>query len=182
MLVVRAVDGVGVARYPQPFIGEGQHASGQPSNSKTNDEAPNSTEGDKSRKKKSQRVINNSLLIVSSELEQRRSLFPQTLQIDDLVVRGASVPALPDDPNPFKGQSADGGVMVFAFGALTGVVSAGPEGVLDRLRRELMKVRAEELGTELAATDAAMFAAALDARSNAGEAQQFISTGPTAAV
>src|SRR5260370_4937420 len=144
--------------------------------------APNSTEGDKSRKKKSQRVINNSLLIVSSELEQRRSLFPQTLQIDDLVVRGASVPALPDDPNPFKGQSADGGVMVFAFGALTGVVSAGPEGVLDRVRRELMKGLAEELGTEVAPTDAQLFAAALDDRSNAGEAQQFISTRPTAAV
>src|SRR5258707_15052514 len=95
---------------------------------------PNSTEGDKSRKKKSQRVINNSLLIVSSELEQRRSLFPQTLQIDDLVVRGASVPALPDHPNPFKAQSADGGVMVFTFAALTGVVSAGPGGGLDRLR------------------------------------------------
>ena len=34
-------------------------------------------------------------------------LLPQTLQIDDLVVRGASVPALPDDPDPFEGQGAD---------------------------------------------------------------------------
>jgi hypothetical protein len=34
------------------------------------------------------------------------------------------VPALPDDPDPFEGQSADGGVMVFAFGALAEVVSA----------------------------------------------------------
>jgi hypothetical protein len=73
-------------------------------------------------------------LIVGGELEQRRSLLPQTIEIGDLVVRGASLPALPDDPDPFESQSADGGVVLFAFGALAEVVSAGPEGVLNRLK------------------------------------------------
>jgi hypothetical protein len=40
--------------------------------------------------------------------------------------------------------------MVFAFGALGVVVSAGPEGVLDRLGGKLMKSLAKELGTEVA--------------------------------
>ena len=44
--------------------------------------------------------------------------------------------------------------MVFAFGALAGVVSAGPERVLDRLGRILMKGLAKELGAEVAPTDA----------------------------
>jgi hypothetical protein len=56
------------------------------------------------------------------------------------------VPALPDDPDPFEGQGADGGVVVFAFGALTEVVSSGPERVLDRLGGKLMKSLAKELG------------------------------------
>ena len=50
------------------------------------------------------------MLIVSGELEQRRSLLPQTLEIDNFIVGGASVPALPDDPDPFESQGADGGV------------------------------------------------------------------------
>jgi hypothetical protein len=40
--------------------------------------------------------------------------------------------------------------MVFAFGALAGVVSADPEGFLNRLGCELMKGLAKELGTEVA--------------------------------
>jgi hypothetical protein len=93
------------------------------------------------------------VLIVSGELEQRRTLLPQTLQIDDLVVRGASVPALPDDANPFEVQGADSGVMVFAFGELAEVVSAGPERVLDRLGGKLMKSLTKELGTKVAPSD-----------------------------
>ena len=50
--------------------------------------------------------------------------------------------------------------MLFALGALAGVISAGPEGVLDRLRRKLMKGLAKELGTEVTPTDAELFAAA----------------------
>lgn len=65
-------------------------------------------------------------MIVSGELEQRRTLLPQTIEIDNFIVGGAGLPALPDDPNPFEGQGADGGVVVFAFGALAVVVSAGP--------------------------------------------------------
>src|SRR6266851_10530249 len=133
---------------------------------------PNSTEGDKSRKKKFERVTKFSLLIVSGELEQRRTLLPQSLEIDDLVVRGASLPALPDDSNPFESQSADSGVMFFAFGALLVVVSAGPEGVLDGLGGKLMKGLAKELGTKVAPTDAELFAAALDDRSNTRESHQ----------
>jgi hypothetical protein len=57
-------------------------------------------------------------VIVSGELEQRGSFLTQTLQIDDLIVRGTSLPTLPDDAHPFESQSADGGVVVFAFGAL----------------------------------------------------------------
>jgi len=63
--------------------------------------------------------------------------------------------------------------MVFAFGALAGVVSAGPERVLDRLGRILMKGLAKELGAEVAPTDAELFATALDERSYAGEGNQF---------
>jgi hypothetical protein len=121
-------------------------------------------------------------LIVGGELEQRRTLFPQTLEIDDLVVRGASLPAPPDDPNPFEGQGADSGVMVFAFGALAEVVSAGPERVLDGLGGKLMKGLAKELGTEVAPTDAELFAAALDDGSDAREAQQFIGSLPATTI
>ncbi len=92
------------------------------------------------------------------------------------------MPALPDDPNPFESQSADGGVVVFAFGALAGVVSAGPERVLDGLGGKLMKGLAKELGTEVAPTDAELFAAALDDGSDAGEGDQFIGRLPTTAI
>src|SRR5207249_7181462 len=109
----------------------------------------------------------------SCELEERGSFLPQTLEIDDLVVRGASLPALPDDPDPFESQGADSGVMLFAFGALHRVVSTGPERVLDRLGGKLMKGLAKELGTEVAPTDAELFAAALDDGSDAGEGDQF---------
>src|SRR5258705_5468851 len=86
-------------------------------------------------------------LILSGELKQRRSFLAQTLEINDFVVRGAGLPALPDDPHPFESQSADGGVMVFAFGALTGVVSAGPERILNGLGGILMESLTKELGT-----------------------------------
>src|SRR5260370_22740285 len=119
------------------------------------------------------------MLIVSCELKERGTLLPQTLQIDDLVVGSARVPALPDDPNPFEGQSADSGVVVFAFSALHRIVSTGPKGVLDRLGSKLMKGLAKELGTEVAPTDAELFAAALDDGSNAGKANELISGGPT---
>jgi hypothetical protein len=79
---------------------------------------PNSTEGDKSSKKISESAFRNrenSLLIVSSELEQGRPFLSQTLEIDDFVVGGAGLPALPDHPDPFESQSADSGVMLFAF-------------------------------------------------------------------
>ena len=92
------------------------------------------------------------------------------------------MPAPPDDPNPFEGQSADGGVVVFAFSALQRVVSAGPERVLDRLGGKLMKSLAKELGTKVAPTDAKLFAAALDDRSDAGEAEQFIGSLPATAI
>src|SRR6266853_4374322 len=120
--------------------------------------------------------------MIGGELEQRRSFLSQTLQIDDLVIRGAGLPALPDDAHPFEGQSADGGVMVFAFGALAGVISAGPERILHRLGGILMKSLAKELGTKVTPTDAELFAAALDDGSNAGEADQFIRRGPATAV
>jgi hypothetical protein len=87
------------------------------------------------------------------------------------------VPALPDHPDPFESQGADGGVMVFAFGALHRV-SAGPERVLDRLSGKLMKGLAKEIGT-VAPTDAELFAAALDDGSNAGKAEELIGGGPT---
>ena len=91
--------------------------------------------------------------MVSGELEQRRSFLPQTFEIDDFVVRGVGLPALPDHPHPFESQGADGGVMVFAFGALAEVVSAGPERVLDRLGGKLMKSLTKELGTKVALSD-----------------------------
>ena len=80
--------------------------------------------------------------------------------VDNFIVGSASLPAPPDDPDPFESQSADSSVMLFALGALAGVISAGPEGVLDRLRRKLMKGLAKELGTEVTPTDAELFAAA----------------------
>ena len=92
------------------------------------------------------------------------------------------MPALPDDPDPFEGQSADGGVMVFAFGPLAEVVSAGPERVLDRLGGKLMKSLAKELGTKVAPTDAELLAAALDDGSDAGEGDQFIGGLPTSTI
>ena len=92
------------------------------------------------------------------------------------------MPALPDDPDPFEGQGADGGVMFFAFGALAVVVSAGPERVLDRLGGELMKGLAKELGTKVAPADTELFAAAFDDRSNAGEGDEFIGRLPATAV
>lgn len=82
------------------------------------------------------------------ELEQRRSFLSQILQIKNFVVRGAGLPTLPDDPDPFESQGADRGVMVFAFGALHSIVSAGPEGFGDRLGGELMKGLPQELGGE----------------------------------
>src|SRR4029450_5228586 len=72
--------------------------------------------------------------------------------------------------------------MVFAFSALAGVVSAGPEGVLDGLSGILMESLAKELGAEVTPTDAELFAAAFDDRSNAGEGYQFIRRGPATAV
>jgi hypothetical protein len=71
---------------------------------------------------------------------------------------------------------------VFAFGALAVVVSAGPEGILDRLSGKLMKSLAKELGTKVAPTDAELFAAALDDGSNAGEGDQFIGRLPASAI
>jgi len=122
------------------------------------------------------------VLIVSGELEERRSLLPQTLEIDNFIVGSASVPALPDDPDPFESQGADGGVVLFAFGALAVVVSAGPEGVLNGLGGKLMKGLAKELGTKVTPTDAKLFAAALDDRSDAGEGDQFIGSLPATAI
>jgi Phage integrase family len=57
-------------------------------------------------------------LIISSELEQGRSFLPQSFQVNNFIIRSAGLPALPDDADPFESQRADGGVMVFAFGAL----------------------------------------------------------------
>src|SRR5258707_1014089 len=73
-------------------------------------------------------------------------------------------------------------MMVFAFGALHRVVSAGPEGVLNGLGGVLVKRLAKELGTEVAPTDAELFAAALDDRSDAGECDQFIGGLPATAI
>ena len=123
-----------------------------------------------------------SIRMVSGELEQRRTCLSQTLQIDHFVVRGAGLPALPDDANPLESQGADGGVMVFAFGALHQVIGAGPEGMLNGFAGELVKGLAKELGTEVTPSGPVLFAAALDDRSNAGEAQQFLGVGPTSAV
>ena len=92
------------------------------------------------------------------------------------------MPALPDDADPLEGQGADGGVMLFAFGALLVVVGAGLERVLDRLGGKLMKSLAQELGTEVAPTNAELFAAALDEGSDPSEAQEFIRRLPATAV
>src|SRR5438132_11080506 len=72
--------------------------------------------------------------------------------------------------------------MVFAFGALHRVVSAGPEGVLNGLGGKLMKGLAKELGTEVARTDAELFAAALADGSDAGEGAQFIGRLPATVI
>jgi len=72
--------------------------------------------------------------------------------------------------------------MFFAFGALSRVVSAGPEGVLNGLGGKLMKGLAKELGTKVTPTDAELFAAAFDDGSDAGEGDQFIGRLPAAAV
>src|SRR5258707_11003732 len=120
--------------------------------------------------------------MVSGELEQRRSLLSQSLQIDNLVVGSARLPALPDHPDPFEGQGPDGSVVLFAFGSLLVVVSAGPERVLDGLGGKLMKGLAKELGTEVAPTDAELFAAALDDGSDAGEGDQFIGRRPATGI
>src|SRR5438445_3762535 len=72
--------------------------------------------------------------MLGGELQQWRSTFSQALQIDDFVVGRARLPTLPDDPDPFEGQGAHGGVVRFAFGALHGVVGAGPERMLDARR------------------------------------------------
>ena len=77
------------------------------------------------------------------------------------------MPALPDDADPFEGQGSDRSVMVFTFGALGVVVSAGPERVLNGLGGELMKGLTKELGTEVAPTDAELFAAAFNDRGDA---------------
>jgi hypothetical protein len=66
-------------------------------------------------------------LMFSGELKQRRSFLPQTLEIDNFVVRGARLPALPDDPDPLESESAHGGMMLFALGV-------GPE----RRQREVI--------------------------------------------
>ena len=101
-------------------------------------------------------------MIIGRELEQRRSFLPQGLQVNNFVIGGAGMPALPDDPDPFESQSPDGSVFVFAFGALGVVESAGPERVLDRLSGELVKGLAKELRAEVAPADAELFAAAFD--------------------
>jgi len=90
--------------------------------------------------------------------------------------------------------------MVFAFGALHRVVSAGPEGVLNGLGGKLMKGLAKELGTEVAPTDAetvcspvrysgyeclpcfAGLSHGVDDGSDAGEGDQFIGRLPATAI
>ena len=67
------------------------------------------------------------------------------------------MPALPDDPDPFEGQSADGGVMVFAFGALHQVVSTGPERFLDRLGGELMEGEFTNISTNAITLTSVLF-------------------------
>src|SRR5260370_35514150 len=88
-------------------------------------------------------------LMLSRELQQWRSTFSQALEIDDFVIGRAGLPALPDDADPFEGQGAHGGVVAFAFSALHGVVSSGPERMLDRLLGVFDKRLAKELGTEV---------------------------------
>lgn len=100
----------------------------------------------------------------------------------NFVIGLTGLPALPDHAYPFESEGAHGGVMFFAFGPLHGVVSAGPEGMLNRLGGVLVKGLAQELGTEVAPANPGLFAAALDDQSDAGEAHQLISIDPTTTV
>lgn len=59
--------------------------------------------------------------------------------------------------------------MFFAFGALHGVVGAGPERMWNGLGGVFMKGLAKEPGTEVAPADPSLLAAALDHRRDAGE-------------
>src|SRR6266550_2728892 len=82
-------------------------------------------------------------------------------------------PFMSSPPNPSR---------ILSGPALTTPASAGPERILDGLGGELMKGLAKELGTEVAPTDAELFAAALDDGSDAGEAHQFIGRLPATAI
>ena len=78
--------------------------------------------------------------------------------------------------------------MVFAFGTLAGVVSAGPEGILNRLGSILMKSLAEELGAEVTPTDGnclplrSMMGAMPEQRTNSSAEGQRLRSEPRAAV
>jgi hypothetical protein len=105
-------------------------------------------------------------LIIGSELEERRSFLPQSFQVDNFIIRGAGLPALPDDAHPLESERADRGVVFFVPGALGVVVSAGPERVLNGLGGELMKSLAKELRTKVAPANAKLLTTAFNDRSD----------------
>ena len=67
--------------------------------------------------------------LLAAKLNSDEPFFPQTLQVDDLIVRGAGLPAFPDDANPLKGQRSHRRVMTLPFAALQPIIGSGPERV-----------------------------------------------------
>jgi hypothetical protein len=77
----------------------------------------------------------------------------QLFEIAGFVVWGAGLPAFPKDPDPFKGQGAQDGVVFFALGPHALIIDFGPGGEDDGLPGPLDKALAQEAGSQPAPAD-----------------------------
>ena len=85
--------------------------------------------------------------------------FAESGQVFGFLVNGVVLPATPQDPNPFVGQGAHGGVMAHALGAFHLVESQRPAAEEATLGGPFMEALLEELRTSVATVDLSLLTA-----------------------
>src|SRR5947207_5691831 len=87
------------------------------------------------------------------QADERTFVFLHSRLVDRLLVNGASLPALPDDPLPFVGQRPHRCVVAATFVALLPIVGRCPAAVQDRFLGVFVETLLEKLRAKVASMD-----------------------------
>src|SRR5712691_2338962 len=114
--------------------------------------------------------------------KQRRAAALQRVEVGRLVVGGTRLPAAVKNADPLEGQGPHCSLMGASLGALLTIIGAGPEGLVNRLRRPFHKCLPQERGAPPAPVYPATVAAALGDRSDAGILLELVGAGEALAL